>query len=156
MDAWLASLEQLGLIRAVKTSFFAYPLINAAHIAAVGVLLTSVVLMDLRLLGWFEDLPESRFVELLRRLALGGFIVAVMTGCCHVRRAGFRLCGEFALLDEDGVNRLGRRQLPRVLSSEAGPTSQRIKLSVAGRFSVIASLVLWPCVLIAGRFLGFV
>jgi hypothetical protein len=36
VETWLADLEQLALIRAVKISFFAYPLINAAHIAAIG------------------------------------------------------------------------------------------------------------------------
>lgn len=155
MDAWLASLEQLGLIRAVKTSFFAYPLINAAHIAAVGVLLTSVILMDLRLLGWFEDLPEGRLVDLLRRLALGGFMVAVLTGVVMfaVRASDYAASSlywtKMGLIALAGVNFLAFILLDRRRSPGA-------VLSGGARLPVIASLVLWPSVLIAGRFLGFV
>ena len=80
MQDWLAALEQLTVIQAVKTSFFTYPLINAAHIMAIGALITSVVLMDLRLLGWLTSLPETAGVRLFRRIAFSAFAVAAMTG----------------------------------------------------------------------------
>ena len=35
-------LEQSVLARALKTSFVVYPLVNAAHIAAIGALFTSI------------------------------------------------------------------------------------------------------------------
>ena len=42
--------------------------------------MTSVILMDLRVLGAFETLPRAPFVALLRRLALTAFCVALLTG----------------------------------------------------------------------------
>ncbi|MGE0282803.1 MAG: DUF6644 family protein [Rhizobiaceae bacterium] len=155
MDAWLAGLEQLGLVKAVKTSFFAYPLINAMHIASIGALLTSVVLMDLRLLGRFGDLPEQRLVELMRRLALGGFVVAAMTGAIMfaVRASDYAATplywAKMGLIILAGLNFLVFLNLDRHRAWGA-------ELSGIARLPVLASLILWPCVLIAGRFLGFV
>lgn len=155
METWLADLEQLALIRAVKISFFAYPLINAAHIAAIGALLTSVVLMDMRLLGCVEDLPEKRLVELLRRLALGGFVIAAMTGATMfaVRASDYAASplywAKMGLIILAGLNFLVFLSLDRHRTLGA-------ELSGITRLPVIASLILWPCVLIAGRFLGFV
>jgi len=155
VDAWLAGLEQLGLVKAVKTSFFAYPLINAAHVAAIGALLTSVFLMDLRLLGWFEDLPEEAFVQLLRRLALGSFVVAAMTGAIMfaVQASDYAATplywAKMALIALAGLNFLAFLIVDRHRAAGVG-------LSGTARLPVIASLVLWPCVVIAGRFLGFI
>ena len=77
MEALLGSLEQLALIKALKTSFFAYPIVNALHILAIGALLTSVLLMDLRVIGVIRSLDEQPFVRLLRRVALGAFALAL-------------------------------------------------------------------------------
>ena len=63
----LVWLEQSALARALKTSFVVYPLVNAAHIAAIGTLFAGVLLMDLRILGLFQAIPAEPFVALLRR-----------------------------------------------------------------------------------------
>jgi len=155
VEAWLTGLEQLSLVRAVKTSFFAYPLINAAHIAAVGVLLTSVGLMDMRLLGWLDDLPEQPFVRLMRGLALGSFIVAAMAGAIlfAVRASDYAASplywAKMGLIVLAGLNLLAFLALDRRRPVGAAVTG-------AARLPVIVSLVLWPCVLVAGRFMGFV
>jgi hypothetical protein len=80
VGALLGSIEQLALIKALKTSFFAYPVVNALHILAVGGLVTSVILMDLRVIGVIRSIDEQPLVRLLRRVALGGFGLAVVTG----------------------------------------------------------------------------
>ena len=44
-------IEQLGAVHLLKASFFAYPVVNALHITAIGTVFTSVMLLDLRILG---------------------------------------------------------------------------------------------------------
>jgi hypothetical protein len=80
VGALLGSIEQLALIKALKTSFFAYPIVNALHILAIGTLVSSVLLMDLRVIGVIHRIDEKPFVRLLRRVALGAFGLAVVTG----------------------------------------------------------------------------
>ena len=74
------AIEQIGPVRLLKASFFAYPIVNSVHIAAIGALLTSVVLLDLRLLGALASLPKPAFVSIFRRIAVGAFAVAALTG----------------------------------------------------------------------------
>src|SRR5918994_3883938 len=80
MDELLAGIEQLALVRALKASFIAYPIVNALHIMSIGALLTSVWLMDLRILGAFRSLPYAAFIALLRRTAFAAFAGALVTG----------------------------------------------------------------------------
>ena len=44
---WAQAIEHIGVAKALKASFVAYPLVNAAHILAIGALVTSVILMNL-------------------------------------------------------------------------------------------------------------
>ena len=67
------AIEQLGAVRLLKSSFLAYPIVNALHIAAIGAILTSVLLMDFSVLGAIRSVPREKLVSLLRRVALAAF-----------------------------------------------------------------------------------
>ena len=150
----LASIEQLALVRVLKTSFVAYPIVNALHILSIGALLTSVMLMDLRIVGAFRSVPR-RTVD--RTVA--------PHGACGVRRRvdhrlaavfgqGPRLRGDADLPRQDGAGPSRRRELhrfPAASSPEATMSAARTVTALA-----ILSLVLWISVLFAGRFIGFV
>jgi hypothetical protein len=155
MQDLFAYIEGLDAVRALKISFFAYPLVNALHILAIGALLTGVMLMDIRLLGAFRSLPEPAFVSLLRRVALGAFALAVLTGITlfAVRARDYAASSLFVtkimLIAAAGANFAIFSMLDhrRAVGQE---------LSGPARLCVSISLVVWPCVLLAGRFLGFV
>ena len=155
MIEWLAALERLGAVQALKTSFFAYPIVNALHIASIGALLTSVILMDLRLLGAFRELPEQPFSRLMRRIALTAFACAVPTGLAlfSVRATDYANTGLFvvklALIALAALNFAIFAALDRGRSGNAAP-------SAAVHASAIISICTWSAVLLAGRFLGFV
>ncbi len=147
MEALLGSIEQLALIKALKSSFFAYPIVNALHILAVGALVTTVVLMDLRVIGVIRSVDEKPFVRLLRRVALGAFGLAVLTGALMfaVRATEYAATPLFwikmGLIGLAGLNFVA-------FSVMRGQGARRVLAGV--------SVVLWPTVLLAGRFLGFV
>ncbi len=152
---WAQAIEHLGVAKALKASFVAYPLVNAAHILAIGALVTSVILMDLRLLGGLSDLPERTFVRRLRAIALGAFAVAAGTGVAMftVRASDYAATplywAKMTLILLAGVNFLVFSLLDRQRKPGAA-------LPWPARLSAALSIVLWPCILVAGRFLGFV
>lgn len=151
---FLAAVEQLAVVRLLKSSFYAYPIVNALHIAAIGALFTTVWLMDLRLLGWLRGVAEQPFVALMRHVALLAFAVAIVSGLAlfSVRASDYAglpvFLAKMALILLAGVNFflliwLERRRPAGVVTS----TWQRIAAGL--------SALLWTAVLLAGRFIGF-
>jgi len=149
----LAGIEQLALVRALKASFVAYPIVNALHIISIGVLLTSVIFMDLRIVGAFRSVPQAPFVALLRRTALVAFAGAVITGLLlfSVRASEYAAKPVFlvkmTLIFAAGANFFAFA----LISRNAGDKPASTAVTVLA----ILSPFLWLCVLFAGRFIGF-
>lgn len=145
MEAAALALEQLDAVRALRSSFYAYPIVSALHVLGIGALLTGVLLMDLRLLGAFVALPTAPFVTLLRRLTLAGFVLAVLTGLTlfSVR------AGDYVALPLFWV-KMG------LIVAAGSNLAALLWIGRAKRLFGALSLLLWLGVLFAGRFLGFV
>ncbi|RVD12357.1 MAG: hypothetical protein EOS73_28440 [Mesorhizobium sp.] len=150
MTEFFAGIEQLALARWLKASFIAYPIVNALHIMSIGALLTSVVLMDLRICGAFRSLPYVAFVTLLRRIALGAFAGALVTGSLlfSVKASTYAAMPVFlakmALILLAGVNFFTFLRFARGGDEPAGSA-----------ILAVLSILLWTSVLFAGRFIGF-
>ncbi|MCQ8874602.1 hypothetical protein NP945_22415 [Mesorhizobium sp. LMG17149] len=150
MAELLAGIEQLALARWLKGSFIAYPVVNALHIMSIGALLTSVLLMDLRICGAFRSLPQAAFVALLRRVALGAFAGALVTGSLlfSVKASTYAVMPIFlakmALILLAGVNFFAFLRFARGGDEPAGSA-----------ILAVLSILLWTSVLFAGRFIGF-
>lgn len=148
---FLEALEQSGLARALKTSFFAYPVVNALHILSIGAVLTSVLLMDLRVLGAIRAVAKAPFMALLRRVALVAFCGALVTGFAmfaikatdYVTMPVF--LAKMTLIALAALNFLLFLKFDR----QAEMPSKWV------RVSAIVSLALWIGVLLCGRFIGF-
>ncbi|MCR5857176.1 hypothetical protein [Mesorhizobium sp. J428] len=128
----------------LKTSFYIYPLVNAAHIAAAGVVLSSVGVMHLRAAGLFALLDRAATERYFRGMAVGAFVVAAGTGTAlfvvnpseYAVNPAFRI--KLILLVMAGANFAAYLALPRWRPAGAA-----------------ASFLLWPATLLAGRFIGF-
>ena len=149
----LQAIEQIGPVRLLKGSFIAYPIVNALHIAAIGTLFGSVLLIDLSVLGAIRSVERTKLIALLRRVALTAFVLAVLTGLTlfsvqatnYLRNPAF--LAKLVLIALAALNFLAFTMLDRKqLATEAAP---------ALRVLALASIVLWSGVLIAGRFIGF-
>jgi hypothetical protein len=145
-------IEHSGVAQVLKSSFFAYPLVSALHIISIGMLLTGVILMDLRILGALRSMPHEPFVALLRRLTLLGFCGAVVSGLAmfSVKAGEYAAMPIFltkmALIVIAAGNFLFFLALERRKFGMASP---------AVRASAIVSIGLWLSVLVCGRFIGF-
>jgi len=150
---FLQAIEQLAPIRALRISFYAYPLVNAAHVLAIGALVTSVTLMDLRILGFLTAQERRPFLKLMRRVGIAAFCGAAATGLLlfSVRASeyffnpAFRL--KMVLIALAGLNLLALRLFA---SGSGGMPRERSAVIFAG-----LSMVLWLGVLVCGRFIGF-
>jgi hypothetical protein len=148
------AIEQIGVVRLLKSSFVAYPVINALHIAAIGALVTSVLLMDLSVLGAIRAIPREKLVALLRRVALAAFGVAVLTGVTmfsiqatdYVRNPVFLV--KLGLIVIAALNFAAFTALDRRRPSGEADAALRIL--------AVTSILLWSGVLFAGRLIGFV
>lgn len=148
----LQAVEQWDLVRQLKTSFVAYPVVNAVHIVAIGALLTSVALLDLRILGAFGSLPERPFVGLLRRLALLAFGLAVLSGLLlfSVRASHYAVMPVF--LGKMGLIVLAGANFGLFVAVDGGAQHRWPSLR---RLLAVMSVALWCAVLLCGRFIGF-
>jgi hypothetical protein len=77
---WTAALEATELATALRNSIWSYPLVNAAHIFGVALLIGSVVPLDLRLLGVWGSVPLAPLCAVLPRTAGIGLVVAIIFG----------------------------------------------------------------------------
>ena len=154
MDDLLAGIEQLAPIKGLKSSFFAYPIVNALHIMSIGALLTSVWLMDLRIIGAFGTVPRAPLVALLRRIAIAALAGALLTGFLlfAVRARDYTampiFLAKMLLVLLAGANFLAFAWLTR------GGIGEQVATPAVKALALI-SLILWICVLFAGRFIGF-
>lgn len=151
---FLTGIEGLAPVKALKVSFLAYPLVNALHILAIGVLVTTVLLMDLRILGLFGSVERTPLLRLLRRIIAAVFPVAVLTGLAlfSIRAHEYAVNPAFqvklVLIVLAGLNLLAFSLLAPGDPGEKG-------FRTAAKISAALSMVIWIGVLVAGRFIAF-
>lgn len=142
-------------MQALKISFYVYPLVNAAHIMAIGAVVTSAVVMDLRILGLPVFIEREPLLKLMREIVATAFPVAALTGLAlfSVRAQEYAtnpaFLAKMALLALAGVNLLAYRKLTAVTAAGA-------PVPAAARTLAALSILIWTAVLVAGRFIGFI
>jgi hypothetical protein len=153
MNQLLITLEQSWLALALKSAFYIYPLVNALHILAIGTVVVSASLLDLRVLGILHR-QSAAFVPLMRRCAIGGFVVAVLTGFSmfsiqasqYATNPAFRL--KMLLLLLAAIN--------FVIFYTLTTQSDNSGYQPIARLMALLSIVLWLAIVISGRFIAFV
>lgn len=126
-----------------------FPLLESVHVAALVLMLGSLVMVDLRLLGvtGLAYEADAMAAGMLRWVWLG-FVAAVATGAAmfvarpsaYVANPAFQV--KLILLALVGINLVAYRIL------------RRRHLAAGGRVAAALSLVLWIGIVIAGRWTG--
>lgn len=76
--AWLEASALSEFLRGLN--IWAYGLINLVHILGISTLFGSVLLLDLRLMGWWRSIPLASMIRPTVPLAAIGFILAATSG----------------------------------------------------------------------------
>lgn len=148
----LEALESFGPAQLLRGSFVLYPLLSLAHVLAIGALVTSAVLMDLRVLGAGGRLPLADVVRTLRPVAIGALGVAAVTGLLLFSVQAVDYADNLAFRIKLGLLVLAVANALAFTSLRADRRPERPD----ARLMALASIALWISVAVAGRFIGFV
>ncbi|MEI5663463.1 DUF2214 domain-containing protein [Bosea sp. CCNWLW174] len=139
----------------LQRSGTAYLLVNAAHILGIGLLLGAILPLDLRLAGVLRASALPLIGPILIRTAAFGLALALTTGLWLFTVKPGEYLGNTAFLSKLGLLVLA---LGNIALQHHG-----LKPALAGgviglrvRVLAMVSALLWLCVLIAGRWIGFV
>jgi hypothetical protein len=152
----LQALAEWPVAAALRRSAIAYPLVNAAHIISLGLLLGAITTLDLRLLGLFRAYPVAVLGPPLWRVAAWGLAMAAVTGFLLFSTRPLAYAENPAFLAKLGLIGLGLLNL-LVLRFNA-----HWRLALGGeavhwsvRVAALLSLVAWMGGVVAGRWIGF-
>jgi hypothetical protein len=146
----LAALEATALAEAIRRSVWAYPLLETVHIASIGALVGSVLLLELRVFGLGREIGVVPLARLVLRTALAGFACAVASGSLLFVSAATEVAAnpafqaKLVLILIAGLN--------AVVFHARGGLRGRDTLA---RLQAAASLLLWLSVLAAGRLIAY-
>jgi hypothetical protein len=139
----------------LQRSGTAYLLVNAAHILGIGLLLGAILPLDLRLAGVLRASALPLIGPILIRTAAFGLALALTTGLWLFTVKPGEYLGNTAFLSKLGLLVLA---LGNIALQHHG-----LKPALAGgviglrvRVLAMVSASLWLCVLVAGRWIGFV
>src|SRR5262245_40459871 len=137
----------------IRGSTYWFPAIEVVHLLGLTLLYGSVLVVDLRVLGFgLKKQPISRLAEQVTPYTVGGIAIMLATGIplflseamkCYANQAfWFKMgCLLVAIIFQFTVHR-------RVVSTDAA--------SLAAKASAIASMTLWLGVGLGGRAIAFV
>lgn len=156
--AWLEASALSEFLRGLN--IWTYGLINLVHILGIGTLFGAVLLLDLRLLGWWRSIPVQSLIRPTVPLAAIGFILAAASGTLMFSFNTTNYHGNpflyiklpvivVALVNVAIIQRLAawRRATAGV---PAEPGDQNV-LAICGALSLLT----WTTVIICGRMIGY-
>ena len=156
LDSALIALEASAPAEFLRASRYAYPLVNAAHILALGALFGSILALDLRMLGLFRAVPIAPLARVLPPISAAGLGVALVTGLALFSVQPFAYLAhpvfpvKLALIALGAIDALLLRRTAgwrRVLAD--GPIPGWARAAAA------LSLLAWSGAILAGRWLAF-
>ncbi len=155
IDHLLHALALLGLVTGVARSSVIYAVTSATHVFGIALLLGPIALVDLRLLGRLRGLDLAA-LAILRRAAMLGVLLLVVTGVLLFAAKPVEYAANPAMQIKLLVLTAG---LGNALGFEWQVRRVGLALAISGRSATLAggaSLILWLCVLLLGRWIAFV
>lgn len=156
MDALLAALGDTGVASFLRGSRYAYPLVNAAHILGLALLVGSIAALDARILGFARVVSLDHAARLLLPFTIGGLVLALVTGAALFIVKPGEYAANPVFLVKLGLLALAlanaawlRLRTDWAVALGAGPVAPGVRASAA------LSLLLWVAVLVAGRMIAF-
>jgi hypothetical protein len=159
IEQWAAALEATDLAVALRNSVWSYPLVNAAHLLGVALLVGSIVPLDLRLLGAWRSVPLAPLAGVLTRIAGTGLVLAIIFGMLlFITRASEYITSnvfisKMVVVAVGTANALALRMTWLTGVSERtstdGKTPARLQIAAG------VSLVTWLTALTLGRLVGY-
>jgi len=154
----IQSIEASAVAEWMRASVKAMPFVEAIHVLAVATVFGTILIVDLRLLGFPNtQRPFTRVSDEMLRLTWGAFLVAVVTGLLmfapnantYFGNTAFRF-KMLALLGA-GVN----MAIFQYITFRGVAAWDRGTPPPAGRLAGVLSILIWVTVIFLGRWIGF-
>jgi hypothetical protein len=159
IEDWAAALEATALAIALRNSVWSYPLVNAAHILGVALLVGSIVPLDLRLLGAWRTAPLAPLWNILTRTAGAGFLLAIIFGMLLFITRATEYIASNLFLAKMAVVIIGTAN---VIALRMPPPADRAEITSAHtvpplrlRLAAGVSLTAWLAAMTLGRLVGY-
>ncbi len=156
----MAWLQGSALGHAMRGSgVWAYGVVNLVHILGIAALFGSILVLDLRLLRFWRNIPLVAITRPTMPVAAAGFGVAVMSGVCMLATNATEYIGnpflliKFPAIGVGLVNVAVLNLLPGWKARKARELSsnEQVQLAVAGGLSLLC----WLTAITAGRMIGY-
>lgn len=148
----IAAIEASALADWAGSEALVYPIANTAHVIGAVLLVGGIGLLDLRLLGYGRRLEPQALAEVVTPLALGGFVLMVVSGGlmfaadARAMAASPLFLAKLGLIGLAGLNAAMFRSLFRRLDGAIPP---------GARLLAAVSLALWLGVVVLGRLVAY-
>jgi len=160
LEALFSWLEASSLGQLVRSSgVWAYGILNLTHILSVATLFGSVLALDLRLMGFWRDVPIAAIERPTLPLAAFGFVGAVLSGVSMLSTNGSEYVGnpfvpiKFAAIGLALANAAVLLRLSAWRSRHDAASQPRTRRTLAAAGAI--SLACWLTAAGAGRMIGY-
>jgi hypothetical protein len=157
MEGVLTALAESDIAVTLRLSRWLYPIVNAAHIVGIALLVGTIIALDARILGYARRIPLAEAVQLLLPFTIGGFVLTVVAGFGlfivqpfeYVANPAFPVKMGLIVLALANIAALRFQPGWRLALAGDGEIGASVKVGAA------LSGVLWLAVLFAGRLIAF-
>jgi hypothetical protein len=129
----------------------AYPALEVVHIVGIGLLVGNLVLLELRVWGWGEQLPVQPLARLALGLAVVGFALASASGLLMFAAQAGELLANRAF-----VIKMGLLMLAGTNAAWFHSRGSLVRMDRTARLLALVSTVIWLAVIVCGRSIAYV
>jgi hypothetical protein len=156
LDEWLLDVETSPLAAALRAAFYVYPLVNAAHVFGIALLVGSILPVDLRLLGLFRRIPLAEFLPVMTAFSAAGLAIAVVSGVLLFTVQALDYAYNTAFVIKIALVAVGIINAVALRFTNAWQAARDGAGVTPGlRASALLSLIIWPMALVSGRLIGY-
>ena len=154
----MGAIEASALGQAMRQWLWLYPTVEIIHIAGIATLVGSIVILDLRLLGFSRSLPLRRLAAHVLPWSIGSFALIVPSGLAmFVAHAGDLIASPVFALKICLILAAGTNAAVFHAAIYRGAAGWDVDAMppLAARASAALSLLLWFSVIACGRLLAY-
>ena len=154
----MGAIEASALGQAMRQWLWLYPTVEIIHIAGIATLVGSIVILDLRLLGFSRSLPLRRLAAHVLPWSIGSFALIVPSGLAmFVAHAGDLIASPVFALKICLILAAGTNAAVFHAAIYRGAAGWDVDAMppLAARASAALSLLLWFSVIACGQLLAY-
>lgn len=159
IESLLTALADSRLSIAIAEDPVLFPWIEVVHVLAITIVFGTIILVDLRLLGWAaRDYPISKLSRAIVPVTWIAFIIAAISGALlftsnpHTYAANSYFLAKMAAMVCAGIN-MAIFHVWTMRTMRNWDETPYIPLAV--KSAGLISIVLWVTIIVCGRWIGF-